>query len=990
MALREGDALAGFVVREVRSLPEFRATGYRLEHEASGARWVHVLADDAEGMFSVTVPTVPGTDNGVPHILEHSVLGGSRRYPVRQPFFEMLKMSMGTYINAFTATDYTCYPVASPVKADLFNLADVYFDAVFHPLLTEDTFLREGHRPAAADPKAPSGALTETGIVYNEMKGYYSQPETRLHLDAAAALLPDTAWRWSAGGRPDAILDLTYEGLVGFHRSHYQPSLCYFCTYGDAPVEEWAAFLGPRLAEFRRPGAAEADAGPGSQPQPRWSAPRAIEREYAVGADEPLEEKTYLLLQWLAGSGSDPVELATLEVLSWVLLGNEAAPLHRALVDSRLGQAVTFAGLGPHGLDAVFSIGLKGSEPDRAERFGEVVTGTLRAVADGGVDADMVEAAFRQAAYGRLEIRTLHPMTVRRQVAEAWRLTGDPWTFCSPRQALAAARARWEAEPGLFARLIRERLLDNPHRVLTVLRPSRDVQRREEAAFAERMADVRARMTDAEAASLAARSADVERRAGEPNPPEAVALLPQLRVADVPRRPRHIPTAVERVAPGVELLRSDVFTNGINYLTLDFDVAGALSDEDWLTVPSWVDAVHKMGAAGRDYAATAARVAAWTGGVDCWPAVGRTVAGGGPSHRLRFSVRALDEQVEGALSVLSDLVLAVDPRDRARLEVVVREALAHRRTSLLNGGTGTARRQASRWVSAEDALEERMHGATQLRRLHALQAGLNTQTDGLMAAIERVRAALWTGGRLVASFTGSDAAYARVRALLTGWSGRLADGASSPGAGPAAASGPHREGLAAPLQVSYVAQVMPAPGYLHPDSALLAVGAHLLTTEYVRPEIRFKGAAYGGACGYDAVGGQLSLMSWQDPQPVRTLGVFAAAAAHTAAAGWAQVDVDRAIIAVLKDGERPIRPAEATGMALQRHVTGLTPELREARHAAVLDATPQEVKRALQAALDAGMAAGATCVFSSRAKLDEANRALGAGQALELVDLLPS
>lgn len=986
MAPREGDLLQGFVVREVRPLPELRATGYRLEHEPSGARWVHVLADDPEGLFSVTVPTVPGTDNGVPHILEHSVLGGSRKYPVRQPFFEMLKMSMGTYINAFTATDYTCYPVASPVQADLFNLADVYFDAVFHPLIPEETFAREGHRMAAADPKEPAGRLTETGIVYNEMKGYYSQPETRLHLASAGALLPDTAWRWSAGGRPDAILDLTYDGLVQFHREHYQPWLSYFFTYGDVSVQQWAEFLGDRLSGFARPTAVRDDR---ASPQPRFHAPRSVESAYAVGAEEPLAEKTFLLLEWIAGSGTDPADMAALEVLSWVLVGNEAAPLRKALVDARLGQAVAFAGLSAHGPDATFSVGLKGSEADRAERFLDVAVGTLRTLAEAGVSADRIEAAFRQAAYGHLEIRGQHPLFVRRRVVDAWRLTGDPFGAVAMRAHLDACRQRWRSEPELFARLIRERLLDNPHRVVTVLRPSREVQPQEEAAFTARMTQVRAGLSDAEAAALAARSAEVERRAGEANPPEAVALLPQLRVADIPRRPRHIPTVAERPGPGVELLRNDVFSNGINYLTLDFDVAGVLSDEEWAVVPQWVDAVHKMGAAGRGYEETAAREAAWTGGVDCWPAVGRGV--GAAHRRLRFSVRALDEQVEGALGVLSDLVLAIDPRDRARLEVVIREAVAQRRTALVNGGVGTARRHAARRVSAEDAIEEQMHGASQLRRLFGVQAGFQEQAEGLMERIERLRDALWAGGRLVASFTGSDAAYAHVRALLAGWSGRLQ--ATGPGAGGVQGpdtGAPRREGLAAPLQVAYVAQVLPAPGYLHPDSPLLSVGAHLLTTEYVRPEIRFKGAAYGGACTYDPVGGQLALMSWQDPLVARTLGVFAAAGAHAAGAAWSQVDVDRAIISVLKDGERPIRPGEATGLALQRHVAGLTPERREARHAAVLEASPLEVKRALAEALAAGAAGGGvTCVFGGRAKLEEANRELGAGQALEIEELLP-
>ena len=242
-ALQTGRVVHGFEVQAITPLPNLRAVAYRVVHRRSGARLIHIQAEDNENLFSVTLPTVPWDDSGAPHILEHSVLGGSRRFPVREPFFEMLKMSMGTFINAMTGPDYTTYPVASTVKQDLFNLVDVYFDAVFHPLLTEETFLREGHRLTPADPLDPSGALTETGIVYNEMKGYYSRPDVILANRSQRALLPDTIYARDSGGRPDAIPDLTFEDLRRFYQTYYHPGEAYFFTYGDIPLTEHLAFL---------------------------------------------------------------------------------------------------------------------------------------------------------------------------------------------------------------------------------------------------------------------------------------------------------------------------------------------------------------------------------------------------------------------------------------------------------------------------------------------------------------------------------------------------------------------------------------------------------------------------------------------------------------------------------------------------------------------------------------------------------------------------
>ena len=262
-----GEAIDGFTVRSVDPVPEVRGRAYRVDHRASGARILHVHCDDPENLFSINFPTPPPDDTGLPHILEHVVLAGSRRFPVREPFFEMLKMSMATFINAMTAPDCTYYPVASNTRKDLFNLAEVYFDAVFHPLLTEDSFKREGHHLAPTDPNDPTGALSVTGIVYNEMKGAYSSPLARLYRGAMRKLLPDTIYGRSSGGEPEAIPDLTYEAFRRYHADHYQPGNAYFFLYGDIPTRDYLDFLSPRLTRpdqrhaGDRPGTAAALAG---------------------------------------------------------------------------------------------------------------------------------------------------------------------------------------------------------------------------------------------------------------------------------------------------------------------------------------------------------------------------------------------------------------------------------------------------------------------------------------------------------------------------------------------------------------------------------------------------------------------------------------------------------------------------------------------------------------------------------------------------------
>ncbi len=957
------------------AVPELAAVAYLCRHAPTGATLLHLQTDDVENLFSITVPTPPLDDTGVAHILEHCVLGGSRAYPVRQPFFEMLKMSMGSFINAFTASAHTSYPVASPVAADLFNLAAVYFDAVFHPLLAEDTFRREGHRLAPADPADPLGDLVATGIVYNEMKGYFSRPEVRLSFEAQAALLPNTVYAHNSGGRPEAILDLDHAGLLRFHAAHYHPGQALFLTYGDQPLAAYLAFLEPRLAGF---GAGRSVAPPARQTP--WPAPRRTEAVYDPGAQAEQPGQTWFLLQWLAGTATDPAEVVALEVLAWLLDGSEAAPLRRALVESRLGQAVTHSGLQTLGAEAILQVGLKGSEPDRADAFEALVLETLARLADETFPADHVEAAFRQARYRHQEIRPMLPLHVFASAARPWVAGADPLEFLRLRRGLDACRQEWLADPRCFNRRIGERLVGNPHRLRTVLRPEPGWQARRDAELAERWRRVRQGMDAPGLRALAAASAAVDRDAAEPNTPEAVARLPQLRRDDVPERPRHLPTVVGAVGRAA-LLVTSVPSNGISYVQMDFDLAG-LGAGHWPLVARYAAWLRRLGASGLDYAQQARRLAANTGGLHAAPVVGRTVDGL-PLRRLRVGLKALDETFPEALAVLADLLFGLDPRDTDRLRAVVGESLAATRTGLVSGGAGTARRRASAALGPDGALSELLSGLPALERLERWDRAFDAEAPALAGGIEAVRDAVAAAGPSAVSFVGGAAPLEALQKAVQRWGPR--------GGGPSTAAevllpaiGSHRQGLVAPVTVAYCARALPAPPQAHPDAPLLAVGAQLATAEYVRPEIRFRGTAYGGACVYDAMDGELALLSWQDPHIVRTLGVFAALQDWVAGRSWGPLELDRAVIATLKDEVRPLRPEEVCAAALRRHVAGITPEVRERSHAQARGATAAAVRRAMGEALAAARDLESVCVLAGSAMLEQANAELGARGRLEL------
>jgi hypothetical protein len=982
--MQPGQISDGFRVTDVSPLPQLRATAIRCEHVKSGAQLLHVLApQDTENGFAVTFPTPPPDDTGVPHILEHAVLGGSRKFPVKEPFFEMVKMSMATFINAMTYQAFTTYPIATNVKKDFFNLAAVYLDAVFHPELKGDTFRREGHHYALENNADLQSPLRITGIVYNEMKGVYSSPESRAADEAVRGLFPATPLGRNSGGDPDHIPELTYADFLRFHQTHYHPSNARFFLYGDIPTAEHLAFLDPVLREFdRQPVAIHLPR------QPRWTAPRRLETEYPVGATDDTAAKTFLTLNWLVGDALDPATYVAWHVLERILLGDEAAPLKKALIDSHLGADLFLAGTDNPGHEFTFHVGLKGSEPDRAEKFEKLVLDTLAQIAAAPLSPDRVAAAFQQLAYQTLEVKTLFPLHLLYASNYTWPFDGDPLTYLRMRDHLAACRQRYAAEPALFNNLIRTGLLDNPHRLLAVFRPDRTVQARRDSAFAEKMAAQRARFSAEQIAAIARQAAALEAAQGVPNPPEALAKLPQLKVADLPAKPRHIPTTVATLA-GFTTLRHDVFANGVNYFECDVDLAG-LPVELYAALPRFCDAVNKLGAAGQSFTQIAERRSACTGGLWCQPVLWRHATDPGRTlRRLRFSLKTLDEEAGRALALLTDLVFGVNPRDHARLRDVMTQTRAACRTNLLNDGLNTARRHAARGLSPEAALEELFLSPAALRVVEDQTTHFDQHATALMESIERIREFLRNRRRWTISFTGSDPVGHALERHLADWAGRMRDEPVAdrrPEFTPFAT--PPREGLAGPMTVAYCAQVMPAPHLAHADVPLFRLGVYLARFDYHLPEIRFKGNAYGAGLVHDDTQGVLYQFSYRDPHIVETLAVFDRLRDYLAAQNWSQTDIDRAIIGSAKEAEKPIRPAEATAVALARYLRGDTNEAREARYAATLRATPKAVRETFLRLLDQAAPQAATCVVSSREKLTDANRHLG-DRALIISEILP-
>ena len=978
--LSQGQHLHGFEVKAITPIDELRAIAIELLHPQSGARLLHLYTDDTRNWFSISPITPTLDDTGLQHILEHSVLAGSRNYPIKEVFFEIMKMSLATFdsTNAMNYIDHAFYYTSNNVRKDLFNVAEVHFDSVFHPLLTEETFKREGHHLEPVDPDQPTGDLKINGIVYNEVKNSFSAPEACLHFAVTGGLLPDTCYARNSGGNSLVMPNLTYEQLKTYHKTYFHPRNCYFFFYGNIPTSDYLEFLADKLSALPEPETKGFlhPLRPEVSQQPKWKSPRTVTDTYPIGADEPLTEKTYLMLSWLIGGITDPEDVILCRILNLILLGNEGAPLRKAIIDSKLGIDIINNFLSDYtGPNRTFGVGLVGSEAGRVEAFTELVINTLTQIADAEIDKEKVEAAFQQITYDYQEVTPNFPFQMMKRVINTWIYEKEPTLFLTMGKHLSAVRQRWAQNPRIFNELIRERLLDNPHRLTTIVSPDPDMQARLDANVNERLKAIRAKFTDEQMKQIAADAAELERLNGQPNSPEDLAKLPQLQVADLPEKPLHIPTTIETVG-GRPLLRNDIFSNGVNYLVLNFDLQG-LPQHLWQHLPRYTDAISKLGAGNINYEQMAQRAAAATGGIECYPDFSTHALDPKRSvWNMQFRLKALDEKIEDALGVLQDSIFAVNPRDKERLYEVLSQAVVGYQNQVHGySGPSIANHHAARGLSPQAYLKETVFGLPQFRTSETLLKHFGKSYEELTDAIEQIREFLLVQDRVTASFTGSDAAFEVLQGQFAEWISNMRCEPINPEPTGFKPNGINpREGLAAPIQVAHCTQAMPAPHYSHPDSVFLTIGSHILTFDYMLPEIRFKGNAYGGSFTYNPFDAVLYQGSQFDPHVARSLDVFAQIADYIKQVDWTQTDIDKAIITTASDYQKTIRPSQAANDALTHHLTGQTHEIIEERYAQLRRATPKAVKRALLQVLEENRDKASICVVASREKLEAENQ----------------
>ena len=976
--LTAGETQLGFFVKRIEQIPEIRVTAYEMEHIVTGAKVLHLHCDDRENLYSIAFRTPPKDSTGLPHILEHAVLAGSEKYPVKDAFNELLRGTLQTFINAFTYPDKTIYPVASQVKVDFFNLARVYTDLVFRPRLLRETFLQEGHHLEWAANADGQENLNISGIVYNEMKGAYSSPDNLMYKAIQENLFPDTIYRFDSGGNPADIPNLTYEQFKEFHQAYYSPSNARIFIYGDIPTEEHLLFLQEMLKDFGR-----ISLDSSILTQERWASPRAVQDVFPIGMEDDPHGKASVNVAWLLTENTDEETVILLQVISGVLVGSAAGALRKALIDSGLGQDLSpVTGFERDYKQVVFAVGLRGTEAQKGEVIESLILDTLARVVREGVDKELIEGTLHQIEFrGREIIRQSYPygIVLMNRVFHTWIYDGDPLHSLNFPSLIDMIRRKWQENPSLFEELIQRWLIDNPHRILSVMEPSPTCMETWEGNFRKKMAEIRDSLTKNEQERIHQEVRELKAFQTEPDPPAAMATLPRLKVADIGGQTENIATECISIANTMAMTH-DLFTNGISYLDLAFDIS-AIPDDLQPYLPLLGKFITQMGAAGMGYEDMSKRIALKTGGIRCSLNAGLIMNQGRSWQEMIFRLKTLDRYIPDAISILSDLLCAGDLTDQRRMQDLLMEKKNRFHASIVPSGHLFARRLAASSLSVSAWRDEQWHGKTQLRCLKQIADELGDNREVFLEKLLRLKTEVFRKDRMTINLTAEERGLTTMFDNLTPIVEKFPSGSLTESIKPPRLE-PVDRGVVIPAQVSYVAQALQAPSYGHSDTAALMVASRYLSNGYLYKQIRVQGGAYGGMSSYDPLVGVFSFLSYRDPHILRTLKVYDDAIMALNQQNISQEDLDKAVIGTIGVMDRPMDPSNNGYTAMIRHLSGLTDAYRQTLRDEILAMTINKLGEASVCFLDKARESSSIAVFSSEEQLQSVNVALEGNKLL--------
>jgi Zn-dependent M16 (insulinase) family peptidase len=958
----------GYSKIDEMKIEELNGIGTVYTHNKSGARICCISNNDENKVFTISFRTPPYDDTGLPHILEHSVLCGSRKFPVKDPFIQLAKGSLNTFLNAMTYSDKTMYPVASCNDKDFENLMDVYLDAVLYPNIYKNPKIlqQEGWH---YDLESRDGDITYKGVVYNEMKGAFSSPEQVLFRKIQQSLFPDTPYGFESGGDPEYIPDLTDEDFINFHKKYYHPSNSYIFLYGDCNMEEKLTWLDENyLKEFDK-----IDIDSEIKKQETFENRKEVAEYYPISQNEDINDNTYLSLNYVAGDVTNKSDHLGLEIFEYILLEAPGAPLKQAILDAGIGKDV-FGSYDNSILQPSFSIIVKNSNESSKEKFIKIVNDTLSKLSKQGIDKKRIEAALnyfefkvKEADYGRYPKGVIYAI----KAMESWLYGGNPFEHYQYNEAFKQLREG--IDKGYFDNIVNQYFLNNNHSSLLVLKPDKELLAKKEMEVAKKLESYKSSLSDEEIDTLINNTKRLEEYQNEEDSRQDLEKIPLLEIDDIKKE--ITPLEVEELElENTKIIRHPEFTNSIVYIKLIFDTKHVpLELIPYIGLMTRI--LGKMSTNNYDYVELSNRINTNTGGIK----VNATVYGHNDEPtvyypKLELTGKSFDEKVPELFKLLKEIITNTTFENKNRLREIIAESKSRAQMALNNSGHTSAATRAEAYFSNAAYYRDTVSGITYYNFLEKCDSNFDNMVNEIITNLNKLVNIIFKPANLLIGVTSEKESYGIVNEEIKKFIDSL-DQSLINTSEVELELNKRNEGFMTPNKVQYVAK---AGNYITEGfkyTGGLKLLQTIITLEYLWNNVRVKGGAYGAMASFKR-NGDLYMVSYRDPNLKETINVFDDVYSFVSTFSVDERELTKYIIGTISNLDQPLTPALKGDRVISLYLSKISNEDLQNERNEVLNASCESI-RELANLIKSVMKQDNICVIGNENKLEKNKELFG-------------
>lgn len=955
--------LAEYEILDEHRVEDVQSDGFILRHKKSGARIAILSNNDDNKVFYIGFRTPPEDETGVPHIIEHTTLCGSKKFPVKDPFIELAKGSLNTFLNAMTYPDKTVYPVASCNDQDFKNLMDVYLDAVFNPNITkyEEIFKQEGWHYELT---GKDDELKINGVVYNEMKGAYSSPDEVLSSQIYRSLFPDNTYSKDSGGNPEYIPKLTYEAYLDFYHKYYHPSNSYIYLYGDMDVVERLEWLDKEylsLYDYKKVNSE-------INKQPAFDEIKNVEAEYSITMDDSQENKTYLSYNRVVGDSLDEMLYQAFDVLDYALVSSPGAPVKQALIDAGIGDDV-YGSYDAGILQPVFSFVAKNANASQADEFESIIENTLKEVVKTGINKEALlaginssEFKFREADFGQFPKGLLFGLNC----LDSW-LFDDMKPFIHLECLGTFAKLRKAVDTDYFEKLIQEYLLDNTHGSSVTVKPKRGLGNEREEALAKELSDYKASLSDEEIDKLIEETEHLKKYQEEPSSDEDLRKLPMLTRADMKKNAMPF-SNIEDELLDVKVVRHDIESNGIDYISFLFD-AGDFAQSELGYLGFFTNALGLVSTEKYSYTDLANATNIYTGGISTGTASHPDIKDRNNFvFKFEVKLKVLEKNLDKALELMEQMLLTSNFTDTKRLGELVAQIKARLQANLSSSGHLVAAMRSMSSFSRYALYQDELKGVAFYRSICRIEKELSESPKSVSDKLAAIAKKLFARNRMLISFTGNNEAYANAKPslekVIAGFNKMSAVGNQAE-----VHFNTAKEAFIDASQIQYVAKTgdFICEGYEY--TGALRLLRIILSYDYLWINVRVKGGAYGCMNTF-LRSGESYFVSYRDPNLSDTLDVYDRIPEYIKSFSPDERDMTKYIIGTFSALDTPMNPEAKGSRSLSAYLEGITYEQIQKERNEILNAQPEDIRR-LADLVEAVLKKDSICVIGNENMIKE-------------------